>query len=73
MTQVSSQPIGIFDSGIGGTSIFKEIHQLLPHEDIIYLADSKNAPYGYKSKEEIRTPNWQQTFRALDGHPHFEK
>ena len=53
MTQVSSQPIGIFDSGIGGTSIFKEIHQLLPHEDIIYLADSKNAPYGYKSKEEI--------------------
>ncbi|WP_073150861.1 glutamate racemase [Mesonia phycicola] len=46
-------PIGIFDSGIGGTSILKEIHQLLPQENIIYLADSKNAPYGYKTKEEI--------------------
>ena len=47
------KPIGIFDSGIGGTSIFKEIHNVLPNESIIYLADSKNAPYGNKSKEEI--------------------
>ncbi|WP_047548124.1 glutamate racemase [Psychroserpens sp. Hel_I_66] len=49
----SSEPIGIFDSGIGGTSIFKEIHALLPHENTIYLADSKNAPYGNKSKSKI--------------------
>jgi glutamate racemase len=49
----TSQPIGIFDSGIGGTSIFKEVHALLPNEDIIYLADSKNAPYGQRSKEDI--------------------
>jgi len=48
-----SQPIGVFDSGIGGTSIFKEVHALLPHENIVYLADSKNAPYGHKTKEEI--------------------
>ena len=48
-----SKPIGIFDSGIGGTSIFKEIHALLPNETIIYLADSKNAPYGNKSEENI--------------------
>lgn len=46
-------PIGLFDSGIGGTSIWKEIHNLLPNENTIYLADSKNAPYGQKSKEEI--------------------
>jgi glutamate racemase len=46
-------PIGLFDSGIGGTSIWKEIHTLLPNENTIYLADSKNAPYGQKSKEEI--------------------
>lgn len=46
-------PIGVFDSGVGGTSIFKELHQLLPNESVIYLADSKNAPYGTKSKEEI--------------------
>lgn len=49
----NSQPIGLFDSGIGGTSIWKEIHQLLPNENTIYLADTKNAPYGQKSKEEI--------------------
>ena len=49
----NNQPIGIFDSGIGGTSIWKEIHHLLPNVKTIYLADSKNAPYGQKSKEEI--------------------
>jgi glutamate racemase len=49
----NNQPIGIFDSGIGGTSIWAAIHHLLPNENTIYLADSKNAPYGQKSKEEI--------------------
>ena len=49
----NNNPIGLFDSGIGGTSIWREIHDLLPNEDTIYLADSKNAPYGQKSKEEI--------------------
>jgi len=49
----NNNPIGIFDSGVGGTSIWKEIHTLLPYENTIYLADSKNAPYGYKSVEEI--------------------
>ena len=48
-----SRPIGIFDSGVGGTSIWKEIHQLLPLEKTIYLSDSKNAPYGIKTQEEI--------------------
>ena len=50
---INNNPIGLFDSGIGGTSIWKEINNLLPNEDTIYLADSKNAPYGQKSKEEI--------------------
>jgi glutamate racemase len=49
----NNQPIGLFDSGIGGISIWKEIHSLMPKEDTIYLADSKNAPYGQKSKDEI--------------------
>jgi glutamate racemase len=49
----NNQAIGIFDSGIGGTSIWSAIHALLPNEKTIYLADSKNAPYGQKSKEEI--------------------
>lgn len=49
----NNNPIGIFDSGIGGTSIWKEIKLLLPNENIIYLSDSRNAPYGEKSKNEI--------------------
>ena len=50
---INNNAIGLFDSGIGGTSIWSAIHDLLPNEDTIYLADSKNAPYGQKSKEEI--------------------
>ncbi|MCL4133463.1 UNVERIFIED_CONTAM: hypothetical protein GTU68_032523 [Idotea baltica] len=50
---MSKQAIGIFDSGVGGTSIWKEINKLLPNENTIYLADSKNAPYGSKGKEVI--------------------
>ncbi len=45
--------IGLFDSGIGGISVWQAIHQLLPDESTIYLADNKNAPYGQKSKEDI--------------------
>lgn len=45
--------IGIFDSGVGGTTVWKEISKLLPNEQIIYLADSKNAPYGEKKQEDI--------------------
>ena len=50
---MKKQPIGVFDSGIGGTSILREIVKLLPNEDFIYLADSANAPYGQKSPETI--------------------
>jgi glutamate racemase len=50
---MNNHPIGIFDSGVGGTSIWKEINELLPKENTIYLADSKNAPYGNKSEEQI--------------------
>lgn len=50
---MSTKPIGVFDSGIGGISILKEIISLLPNEQTIYLSDSKNAPYGQKSKEKI--------------------
>ena len=50
---MSSQSIGIFDSGVGGTSIWKEINTILPNESTIYLADSKNAPYGEKEKSKI--------------------
>lgn len=61
-----NQPIGIFDSGVGGTSIWKEIHTLLPWENTIYLADSKNAPYGHKSKEEIVALSIKNTKKLLE-------
>ena len=50
---LSSRPIGVMDSGVGGISVLKHIHALLPHEDLIYFADSKYAPYGNKTAEEI--------------------
>jgi len=50
---MNKNAIGIFDSGIGGTSIWKEIQKLLPNENTIYFGDSKNAPYGEKSSKEI--------------------
>lgn len=48
-----NQKIGILDSGIGGTTILKEIKKLLPKEEFIYYADNKNNPYGEKTEEEI--------------------
>lgn len=62
----NNKPIGIFDSGIGGTSIWAEIHHLLPNEKTIYLADSKNAPYGQKSKAEIIALSCKNTELLLD-------
>ena len=47
------RPIGVFDSGIGGLTVLNELANTLPYEDFIYYADSKNAPYGPKSAEEI--------------------
>lgn len=49
----SDKSIGIFDSGIGGVTVLKEILKILPNEDYIYYSDSKNNPYGDKSDEEI--------------------
>lgn len=47
------ESIGIFDSGIGGVTVLKEIIKILPNENYIYYSDSKNNPYGDKTDEEI--------------------
>lgn len=47
------QPIAVFDSGVGGISVLKHIHALLPQESLLYFADSKFAPYGNKTAEQI--------------------
>ena len=48
-----NKPIGIFDSGIGGVTVLREIIKILPNENYVYYSDSKNNPYGDKSDEEI--------------------
>jgi len=50
---ISDRPIGIFDSGVGGITVFKEIKKLLPGENIIYFGDTKHNPYGSKSKDAV--------------------
>lgn len=47
-------PIGVFDSGVGGVSVLKHIRAAMPNENLIYVADSKFAPYGNKTPEFIR-------------------
>ena len=47
------QPIGVFDSGLGGISVLREIVKLMPEEDYLYYGDSANAPYGSRTTEEI--------------------
>ncbi|OYY50194.1 MAG: glutamate racemase [Methylophilaceae bacterium 17-44-8] len=51
---MTKNPIGVMDSGVGGISVLKHIHALLPHEHLIYVADSAHAPYGNKSQDEIK-------------------
>ncbi len=51
--KVQTQAIGLFDSGVGGLSIWRAVKRILPNEHTIYLADNQNAPYGEKSKDEI--------------------
>lgn len=47
-------PIGVFDSGLGGISVLKELMQLMPEEHYLYFGDSANAPYGTRTTEEVK-------------------
>ena len=49
----NNAPIGIFDSGLGGLTVFKEVRKILPDEDLIYFGDTARVPYGNKSKETV--------------------
>lgn len=53
MTQVCEEAIGIFDSGIGGLTVLREIQKKLPHENLIYLGDTARVPYGTKSADTV--------------------
>ncbi|GIW48699.1 MAG: glutamate racemase [Caloramator sp.] len=50
---MDKRPIGVFDSGIGGLTVVKEIMKILPYEDIVYFGDTARVPYGSKSQETI--------------------
>ena len=49
----STAPIGVFDSGLGGISVVRQIVQDMPHERVLYFGDSANAPYGTKTPQEV--------------------
>ncbi len=50
---MNNKPIGVFDSGVGGMTVLKELMKAMPNEDFVYLGDTKRFPYGSKSKESI--------------------
>ena len=52
---INNSPIGFFDSGVGGLSVMKEAVSLMPNENFIYFGDSKNAPYGTKELNEVKS------------------
>ena len=59
-------PIGLFDSGIGGLSIYNEIKNSIPNESTIYIADNLNAPYGKKAESEIIQLSIKNTQKLVD-------
>ena len=63
----AARPIGVFDSGIGGASVLRELHSLLPNEDLLFLADQANVPYGPRPVGELRALSAANTRWLLAG------
>lgn len=61
---MDTRPIGVFDSGVGGLTVVKQIMKVMPHENIIYFGDTARVPYGTKSKEAV-TKYSKQNVRFL--------
>lgn len=59
---MSNRPIGVFDSGLGGLTVLKEIIKILPNEDVVYFGDTARVPYGSRSKDTII----KYTFQAIN-------
>lgn len=62
---IRERPIGIFDSGVGGLTVFKELRRILPHEDIVYLGDTARVPYGTKSPKVVKRYTLEATLFLL--------
>src|SRR3989338_7102322 len=65
MTKKPDRPIGVFDSGLGGLTVVREIRRVLPEEPIVYFGDIARLPYGIKSKEQILNFSIQNTLFLL--------
>ena len=63
---MANRPIGIFDSGVGGLTVYKELKEQLPHESFVYLGDTARVPYGSKSKETVLKYALQNSLFLLD-------
>ncbi|NIW79446.1 MAG: glutamate racemase, partial [Calditrichae bacterium] len=61
-----NRPIGVFDSGIGGLTVVKQMMALLPEESIIYFGDTARIPYGTKSVEVVKRFALEDSFFLLD-------
>ncbi|MCM1283672.1 MAG: glutamate racemase [Muribaculaceae bacterium] len=65
-TLQKSGPIAVFDSGVGGVSVLKELLRLMPGEDYLYFGDSKHAPYGVKDTADVRALTCENARRLFD-------
>jgi glutamate racemase len=61
MLEKEKRPIGVFDSGLGGLTVVKELSKILPHEDIVYLGDTARVPYGTRSTVTIKSFSEENT------------
>ena len=50
---MDNRPVGVYDSGLGGLTVWREIRRQLPEESLVYLGDGKNCPYGARPADEI--------------------
>src|SRR5256712_13908375 len=65
MPHSAAAPIGVFDSGVGGLTVFREVARALPHQPLIYLGDSARVPYGTKSADIVRRYSLQAANHLL--------
>jgi glutamate racemase len=65
---MNQQPIGVFDSGLGGLTAVKELQRILPNEDIVYFGDTGRVPYGNRSRETIQRYAEQDVAFLLEKH-----
>lgn len=63
---MNDSPIGVYDSGLGGLTVWREIRRQLPGESLVYLGDGKNCPYGSRPREEIRALADEAVGRLID-------